>query len=194
MTKIMTTTPLPKKLPGKEGLWFFIAFDMSIFALFFLSYMHERSKDIELFNQAQSSLNASFGGINTLILLTSSWFVVMAVRAAKKDRVQETARHILLAAVCGSAFLVLKVIEYVDKLQSGLDILTNSFFSFYFFLTGIHFLHAIGGTVILLILWKNTRKEAYTSQSIAGLESGATYWHMVDLLWIFIFPLLYLVR
>lgn len=188
------TPPSTKKLPGKEGLWFFIAFDMSIFALFFLSYMHERSKDVALFNQAQSLLNANLGGINTLILLTSSWFMVMAVRAAKQDRLQEIARHILLAAVCGGTFLVLKVIEYVDKLQNDINILTSSFFTFYFFLTGIHFLHAIGGTVILLILWRNARKGAYTNKSMAGLESGATYWHMVDLLWIFIFPLLYLVR
>jgi len=190
----MTTSSVSAKLPGKEGLWFFIAFDMSIFLLFFLSYMHERSKNVDLFNQAQSTLNISIGGINTLILLTSSWFVVMAVRSARKDRLRELARYILLAASCGSIFLALKMIEYIDKIQSGTTLLTNSFFTFYFFLTGIHFLHALGGTVILLILWRNTRKGAYTSKSMAGLESGATYWHMVDLLWIVIFPLLYLVR
>lgn len=187
-------TQTTKRLPGKEGVWFFIAADMSFFSLFFLSYMHERSLKIDLFNQAQESLNFHFGGINTLILLTSSWFVVQAVRAAKADQLDAIPRNILLALACGIAFATLKFIEYVEKFQAGISILTNDFFSFYYFLTGVHFLHVIGGSVVLLTLWKNARKGAYSSAQMSGLESGATYWHMVDLLWIIIFPLMYLMR
>ncbi|VVQ15487.1 cytochrome c oxidase subunit 3 family protein [Pseudomonas fluorescens] len=187
-------TQTPKRLPGKEGVWFFIAADMTFFSLFFLSYMHERSLQIDLFTQSQQTLNFNFGGINTLILLTSSWFVVQAVRAAKADRLDAIARNILFALASATAFATLKIVEYIGKYQAGIGITSNDFFSFYFFLTGVHFFHVIGGSVVLLTLWKNARNGAYSSTQMTGLESGATYWHMVDLLWIVIFPLLYLMK
>jgi len=184
----------PRRLPGVPGVWVFVGADLMFFGLFFISFMYERSKDVALFERSRHALDIDFGGINTLILLTSSWFVVMALQAARRDRLQHAATLLAMAIGCGITFGVLKVIEYSGKLSAGISMLTNDFYMFYFILTGIHFGHVIGGTVVLMILFNKTRGGDYGSHNMVGLESGATYWHMVDLLWIFLFPLLYLVR
>ena len=183
-----------RRLPGIEGVWIFVGADLIFFGLFFTSFMLERSNQVELFNLSQQTLNFNCGGINTLILLTSSWFVFLAVRAAKQDKLRQVPYLLALTISCAAAFGALKVVEYAEKLRAGISMLTNDFYMFYFILTGIHFGHVIGGTVVLGILWKKARKGDYGSRNLVGLENGATYWHMVDLLWIVLFPLLYLLK
>ena len=189
-----TLTENTRRLPGDPGVWLFVGADMLMFGLFFSSFVVERSKHPDVFNLSQQSLNFNYGGINTLILLTSSWFVVLAVHAAKMNRVKLVPHLLAAAALCGLAFCSLKVVEYTEKLSHGISMLTNDFFMYYFILTGIHFLHVIAGTVLLFVLWKKAKAGKYGSHNVLGLESGATYWHMVDLLWIILFPLLYLMR
>ncbi|MDB5985815.1 MAG: heme/copper-type cytochrome/quinol oxidase, subunit 3 [Nevskia sp.] len=183
-----------RRLPGVEGVWVFIAADMAMFGLLFVSFMLERQKNLALFEHSRHTLDANFGGINTLILLTSSWFVVLAVDAAKRNRVQRVAPCLAAAMICGFAFTVSKALEYADKLRSGISMLTNDFYMYYFALTGIHLLHVAAGCVVLAVLWKRARAGTYNSAQCVGLECGASYWHMVDLLWILLFPLLYLLR
>ena len=96
--------------------------------------------------------------------------------------------------LCGIAFGISKAIEYGGKLAAGITPMSNDFYMFYFSLTGIHLLHVIGGCVMLTVFWLKARKGEFDSRNLKVLESGATYWHMVDLLWIFLFPLLYLLR
>jgi len=183
-----------RRLPGIEGVWVFVAADLTVFGLFFVSFVRDRGRDAALFEQARQTLDADIGGVNTLILLTSSWFVALAVQAAQAGAARRIPRLLAWAAACGLAFAVLKVIEYAHKLRAGTSMLTNDFYMYYFTLTGIHLLHVAAGTVILLILWSKARAGAYGSGNCAGLESGATFWHMVDLLWVVIFPLLYLLK
>jgi nitric oxide reductase NorE protein len=183
-----------RRLPGDQGVWLFVGADMMMFGLFFTSFVIGRSKNIELYNLSQQALNFNYGGINTLILLTSSWFVVLAVHAAKMNRPRLVPHLLAAAAVCGLAFCTLKVVEYTEKISHGISMLTNEFFMYYFILTGIHFVHVIAGTVILFVFWNKARAGNYGSHNVVGLESAATYWHMVDLLWIVLFPLLYLMR
>lgn len=183
-----------RRLPGLQGVWIFVGADLMLFGLFFTSFMLERSKNVDLFNLSQQALDFNYGGINTLILLTSSWFVVLAVDAAKQDKLRQVPLFLALAIACGVAFGALKIKEYVEKFSAGISMLTNDFYMFYFIMTGIHFLHVIVGTVILSVLWNKSRDGAYGSRNLVGLESGATYWHMVDLLWIVLFPLLYLLK
>jgi len=171
-----------------------MAADMMVFGLFFASFVIERGKNVNLFNLSRQALNFNYGGINTLILLTSSWFVVLAVQAAKANKLRQVPHFIALAVLCGTAFGVLKIVEYTEKLSAGISMLTNDFYMFYFILTGIHLFHVVGGIVVLVILWRKARLGAYNSTNCTGLESGASFWHMVDLLWIFLFPLLYLIR
>ena len=192
---VQSAAPLPAaRLPGVEGLWVFLAGDMAVFGLFFISFMTERSKNVALFNLSRQALDINAGGINTLILLTSSWLVVLAVQAAKSDQLKRIPWLLGASVLCGAAFAVLKIIEYAAKIRHGISMLTNDFYMFYFIFTGIHLLHVIGGTVVLALLWNKSRAGLCHSGNLRGLESGASFWHMVDLLWIVLFPLLYLMR
>jgi nitric oxide reductase NorE protein len=189
-----TTMATSKRLPGEQGVWIFVAADMMIFGVLFASFVIERSKKVDLYNLSQLALDFNIGGINTLILLTSSWFVVLAVHAAKVDKLKQLPWFLGFAILTGMAFLGLKIFEYTTKIQAGISMLTNGFYMFYFVMTGLHMLHVIGGTVVLIVLWNKARAGDYHSRNFTGLESGATFWHMVDLLWIVLFPLLYLMR
>jgi nitric oxide reductase NorE protein len=182
-----------RRLPGVEGVWVFVLADMTMFAVMFVSFMLDRRKDTALFEQSRQALNRDFGGINTLILLTSSMLVVLAIEALKHGRARLAPRFFALAMACGFAFMLSKGLEYAEKFKAGITLLTNDFFMYYFVLTGIHLVHVIAGNVVLAILWLKSRSRP-AGGSLALYESGATYWHMVDLLWVCLFPLLYLVR
>lgn len=183
-----------RRLPGDPDLWFLIAAELLTFGMFFVAYAGYRALEIDLFNASQSRLDLGLGVINTLFMLTSSWAVITAVKAARNDRSAMVSRYLLLAIVMGVLFMTVKAIEYTEMAGQGLSFSTDTFFMFYFCLTIIHLLHVIGGTVILIVMWSNARAGAYRASNTRGLESGASYWHMVDLLWIFLFPLLYLLR
>lgn len=191
--------PLPadeprSHVPGEEGIWVFIFGDMLVFAAFFLTYLFYRGGDPATFNTAQAALNANYGVINTLLLLLSSLFVAMAVDALRR-KVHRLAPPLIAGAfVCGLGFSVLKVLEYGDKIKQGVDPTTNDFYMFYFVLTGLHWFHLLLGLVVLALLFRLARKPSLNQRQFAFVEGGACFWHMVDLLWIVLFPLLYLVK
>lgn len=177
-----------------EGVWIFIAADMVMFGLLFVSFVIDRGKQLAAYEASRKFLNPNIGGLNTLILLSSSWFVALAVESAKKNETLRASRYLIGAISCGLAFGVSKAFEYAEKLRSGISMLSNPFFTYYFALTGIHLLHVAAGTVVLGVLYGKTRRGGYAGGNCVGLENGASYWHMVDLLWIMLFPLLYLMR
>jgi nitric oxide reductase NorE protein len=183
-----------RRLPGVEGVWVFVIADMTVFAVLFGSFIIGRHQNPDLFEGSRHALNPNFGGVNTLILLTSSWFAALALDAVRKSRFALAQRLIGGAFVCGLAFMVSKAIEYTEKLNAGISLLTNDFFMYYFALTGIHLFHVVAGNVVLLVLWFMARSRSFDPQRPVVLECGAIYWHMVDLIWIILFPLLYLVR
>lgn len=186
--------PAAKRLPGNLVVWAFILAEMLIFAVLFASYAFDRATNVEMFNLYQQTLDRNAGAINTLLLVTASWFVVLAVRAAHRDDSRAASRNIALGFLCGAGFLVIKAFEYADKFGAGISLSTNTFYRFYFGLTFFHSMHVILGMVALAILWMKTRQGAYGSRGADGMESGAAYWHMVDLLWIVLFPLVYVMR
>lgn len=175
-----------------SGVHFFIVADLIIFAALFGGFMMERWENIELFNQSSLALNAWIGILNTLILVTSGLLVVLAIGAARNADAKMTRAWLVLAWVVGAGFGVSKVMEYSDKFDHGINMLTNDFYMFYFALTGAHFLHFIGGMVALAVMWLRAGREPVEGKYFATLEAVGLYWHMVDLLWILIFPLLYL--
>ena len=183
-----------KRIPGVEGIWVFVGADMFFFAVLFVSFMLERAKATDVFESSRQLLNQDIGGINTLILLTSSWFVVLAVRAAKRGQLDKIASFLLPGILCGLAFIVSKAFEYGAKFKAGLNPLSNDFFMLYFALTGLHLMHVIAGSVVLTIFYRRAKKNSGKGIVINNLEAGGIYWHMVDLLWIMLFPLLYLLR
>ncbi len=182
-----------RRLPGVEGVWVFVLADMSVFAVMFGCFMWDRRRESVLFEASSQALNRNFGGINTLILLTGSMLVVLAIDALKSGRTRAAPPLLGLAAASGLAFVVSKTLEYHEKLAAGLSLLTNDFFMYYFIMTGMHLGHVVVGTVVLAVLARKSRS-ARAGDPVTLYESGATYWHMVDLLWIFLFPLLYLLR
>lgn len=186
--------PAAKRLPGNLIIWAFILAEMLIFAVLFTSYAFDRAKNVEMFNFYQQTLDRNAGAINTLLLVTASWFVVLAVQATHRDDSRAASRNIALGFLCGAGFLAIKVFEYAAKFGAGISLSTNTFYRFYFGMTFFHFMHVILGMVVLAILWVKTRQGAYSSRNAHGLESGAAYWHMVDLLWIVLFPLVYVMR
>ncbi|MFT3792300.1 MAG: cytochrome c oxidase subunit 3 family protein [Rudaea sp.] len=181
------------RLPGVEGVWVFIFADMAVFAVMFGCFMADRRQNLELFEASRQALNLDFGGINTLILLTSSMLVVLAIDAIKQGRQRLASNFFGLAAACGAAFIVCKAFEYSQKFDAGIGLQSNDFFMYYFIMTGMHLGHVAVGTVIVAVLAFRSRFVP-EGVSLAAGEGGATYWHMVDLLWVCMFPLLYLVR
>jgi len=184
----------PKLLPGDLAIWFFIFMELLVFAVAFISYSVMRLKNIEMFNEYQLTLNTELGAINTLLLITSSYFVIRAVHAIKVDDVKDCTKWLYAALAGGAGFLILKSFEYQDKFSQGIDLSTNTFYFFYLSLTMFHFLHVILGMIILLFIVIKTQRGGYSAKDHIGIESGASYWHMVDLVWIVLFPLVYIIR
>lgn len=180
--------------PGDLALWIFICAELLVFAVFFAAYAFTRTSNIELFNQYQATLNTDLALFNTIALLTSSYFVVSAIIAIKENQQQKSTRFLLLSILGGVTFLVLKMTEYSHHVSEGINLTTNLFYMFYLSLTFFHFMHVILGLMILFVLWLNTRKGVYTAEEHNGLVSGGAYWHMVDLVWLILFPLIYIMR
>lgn len=176
-------------LPGV--LWFILA-DIIVFFMIFADFMTQRAKQIDIFDQSAAIMDLQLGVLNTLILITSGMFVVYAVNAAKAGDQKATRRWILVSFVIGSGFAVTKGLEWGNKLGQGITMFTNDYYMYYYTLTGAHFLHFVGGMVTLAILWFMAGREPVNGRLLNPIESGAMYWHMVDLLWIFLFPMLYL--
>ncbi len=182
-----------RRLPGVEGVWVFVFADMAVFALMFACFMWDRHESPALFETSRQLLSLNYGGVNTLVLLTSSMLVVHGVDALRNGRARLAPMFLGLATACGIAFVVSKAFEYADKFEAGISVQTNTFFMYYFVMTGLHLGHVVVGTVIIAVLALKARTMRPGS-SVAEYEGGATYWHMVDLLWVCLFPLLYLVR
>ena len=187
--------------PGDYAVWIIIYVELLTFALFFLGYAISRRADIELFNGSQEILSQTSGFINTFILITSSYFVVKGVQVIKnmtqenyKEFNIKASKWLLLALTCGVAFLVIKITEFSHVFGLGINLSTNKFFMFYILLTGFHFMHVLLGSVVLFNIYQKTKNHGYTPDDYKGFESGASYWHMVDLLWIVLFPLIYIIR
>jgi nitric oxide reductase NorE protein len=189
----LTAAVQSSRPPGTDGVWTFVFIDMIIFLMMFLSFMIERLRHVALYAASQLRLNEFFGLANTLILLTSSWMVVEAVQAARRNEVRRVRRFLSIAWILGLAFAVDKFVEYYLKIRAGVTPASNSFYSFYFFITIVHFFHVIAGMFFIAYCRGNARLRVGSGRYVTGLENVGLFWHFVDVLWIFIFPLLYLV-
>lgn len=181
-------------IPGEAGIWVFIMGDMVVFALFFLVFAFYRGEQPALFSASQATLNTGLGLANTLLLLTSSWFVIEAVQAARRGLARLSCGLFFLAFLCGLAFSGIKLVEYSEKIAAGITLTSNDFFMFYYIFTGLHFVHVLVGLVLLVFVMMTLARPATGESGMHFIEVGASYWHMVDVLWIILFPLIYLVR
>jgi len=184
----------PGTLPGDPGVWMFITADVSLFCLFFYVFVSGRLASPAIYEESRRQLNAGIGLANTLILLTSSLFVALAVEAARESDREQVKWNLRLAVAAGLGFAALKLTEYALKIHAGLTVTTNEFFAYYYGFTAIHFFHVLIGIGVLTACFVKARREPIDGRYVIWLESAGCYWHMVDLLWIVLFPMLYLLR
>ena len=195
MSEVVTQSIAEKEpLPGDLAIWFIIMAEMLVFGIFFIVYVVVRSNNIELFNEYQLELHRIGGVINTIVLITSSYFVALGIYEIRKGNIQRTGNLLLLAILMGVIFVGVKIWEYSFVFGAGIHLSTNTFYTFYISLTFFHFMHVMLGMVILAVIYYYLRQGKYTAEAHDDIETGASYWHMVDLLWIVLFPLVYIIR
>ncbi|MSQ68593.1 MAG: cytochrome c oxidase subunit 3 family protein [Gammaproteobacteria bacterium] len=180
-------------LPGEAGVWVFILGDMAMFAALFITFVYYRRADVAGFVHSQHALNQQLGALNTFFMLTSSWCVALAVHAARAGLARRAQGWLLAGMACAVSFVVVKFFEYSEKIAAGITLTSNDFFMYYYMLTGLHLLHVLLGLGVLSYLWRSLCAPAGHS-TLRTLESGACFWHMVDILWIVLFALLYMLR
>jgi nitric oxide reductase NorE protein len=178
--------------PGTSGIWTFVFIDMIVFALFFAVFVSERHRLPEVFAGSQKALDPRIGLLGTLLLIASSYGLAEAVRAVRSGKLARARLTLDLAFLLGLGFVANKLVEYSAKLAHGLTPVTNGFFSFYFILTGLHLLHVIGGLIFLGHCRLRLNAEHATPNYRKKIENTGIFWHFVDMLWLFIFPMLYL--
>jgi nitric oxide reductase NorE protein len=179
-------------LPGDINMWVLVLGDLVIFTVYFVVFMVYRSNDSELFVESQDHLNLVLGTINTIVLLTSSRCIALAVRAARAGEHRRAERLVLWTMGLAGLFAALKVLEWTLEINHGFSMTTNDFFMFYFIYTGIHLFHLLVGLVVLGVVLHKLREPGSCRPAV--VETGATYWHMVDVVWVVLFALLYVLR
>lgn len=190
-------------IASKTGMWLFLFTEMLLFAGLFIVYSVYRYKNHEAFHQAAFELDVVVGTINTVILLISSMTIAMSITALQKKNKRLSLALLGATFLLGLVFLVNKYFEWGGKIGHGLfpgsEVLTARgqgdvlFFGLYYFMTGLHALHIIIGMVFIAFVYVYVQKEKLSHDNFALLENSGLYWHLVDLIWIYLFPLFYLI-
>lgn len=189
-----TNAPTAKEIPGDVALWFFLMAELAAFAVMILGFAMVRVTQPEMFFDGLNELHLSGAIINTLALLTGSYFAALGVLKVRQQQAQSH-WYFIAAALAGSVYLFVKMSEYIDLYSLGFSLHTNTFFSFYFFATFFHYLHVLAGIAILLMVANWLKKNNGTNEERnRAAESIASYWHMVDIVWIVLLPTLYLLK
>ncbi|BBX24836.1 cytochrome c oxidase subunit III [Mycolicibacter terrae] len=191
MLQLDAPTTTRARLPGDGHIWVMVLGDLLIFTGYFIIFIVYRAMNPADFLAAQQHLNVNIGVINTVVLLTSSWFVARSVLAVRAGNLRSAVRFVHSGAAGGVLFVVLKGYEWAAKISAGH---TNSdlFFSFYYVITGVHLVHVVIGLIALGVVVRELNNPA--RRRLMVVESAAIYWHMVDLLWVIIFGLFYVMR
>jgi nitric oxide reductase NorE protein len=175
-------------LPGEVGLWVFIFTDLALFGLYFTLAMIDRSHTPALFARGRAGLTLWIGMANTLILISGSWAVAIGTRVTSDPGV--SARYLRIAAGAGGLFLALKAWEWHGQIAAGHMIGQDPFQTWYFFLTGFHAIHVAAAIALLLMVAGRMAQGEECSHALT--EATGCYWHLVDLLWVGIYLVVYL--
>lgn len=202
-------TPGQQASAAKLGMWVFLATEILMFSGLFLAYFVVRVKNPQMVLEAHEYLNKTAGGINTVVLITSSLTMALAVRAAQVGNTAAIKRYLLLTIAFAATFMVVKYFEYSTKFEHGMlpgkyyNALEHGyyipgdphiFFAIYFCMTGLHGIHVLIGIGVLGWIFLRANRGEFGPSYYTPVENVGLYWHLVDLIWIFLFPLLYLVR
>lgn len=189
----------------KLGVWLFLLTEILLFGGLFCAYAVYRWLHPETFYEVHKFLDVKMGAINTIVLITSSVTIALAIRAVQRNKQDQAVLLLIITLLCALGFLIIKYFEYTHKFHDGLlpgkffsntEVLGTDpqvFFSIYFGMTGLHGLHVIFGMIFIGFLLYQTMNGVYSSEYYTPVEMGGLYWHLVDLIWIYLFPLLYLI-
>lgn len=196
MSVISIEPPKVARVPGEAGIWAFICVDLFAFTMYFITFLWERGQHPDVFAAGVQSMSQTMGVVNTLMLVTSSLFVALAVQSMRRGDRRAGQARILAAAAGGLVFIVNKPFEWLGKLDAGLGPHHDNFFQLYYLLTGLHLLHVVVGMLVLHHLWKlaGIVRTAPNPRQTRFIECGAIYWHLVDLIWLVLFALFYLLK
>ncbi len=191
---------------AKLGMWLFLTTEIMLFGGLFCAYVVFRALYPDMFAEASATLDWKLGGINTLILIASSFTMAMAVRNAQMNQFRALVINLVITFLCAGAFMVVKYFEYAHKIHEGTlwagsfsaagfeDPRTPIFFGIYFLMTGLHGFHIlIGMAFIAWLVYRSWHRHFY-SEYFTPVEMVGLYWHIVDIIWIFLYPLLYLIN
>lgn len=186
-------------------MWVFLLTEIMFFGGLFVAYIVYRAWNPELFTMAATQLDTMLGAINTVVLIASSLTVALAIRSAQLNKQKHIIYFLIATILLATVFLVIKYFEYTHKFDYGIypgalytfegiaHEKANVFFSIYYMMTGLHGLHVLIGIGIMIWLVVKAQKGAFTSSYYTPVEITGLYWHLVDIIWIFLFPLLYLI-
>ncbi len=204
-------TPAQQFDAAKLGMWLFLAQELLFFSGLFVAYLVFRMWYPEAWSVCSHELDWKMGTANTLVLLFSSLTAVLAVRSAQLGERKKTSAYLLITVACAFIFLIVKYFEYAHKFDAGLlpgqyfapvaghtvsavfPPGSASFFSVYFMATGVHGIHVIVGIGVMLWIWRRNERGEFSKEFWTPVDLVALYWHLVDLIWIYLFPFLYLI-
>jgi heme/copper-type cytochrome/quinol oxidase subunit 3 len=172
---------------SRVAMWWFLASEVAIFGGLITVYVMSRLVHPEWGLEAKHTVTAA-GALNTMVLLTSSLSAVLAHDKAHRGDGPGAARNLYFTLLGGLVFLCVKAFEYTHEISEGFTPIKSTFWSFYFFMTGLHGLHVVAGMTALFFI----AQSAKAGKKLHRVEYGGMYWHLVDIVWIFLFPLLYL--
>lgn len=190
---------------SKMGMWIFLVTEILFFGGLFVAYIVYRAWYPELYLMASEELNAFWGAVNTFVLIGSSLTVAMAIRSAQLNQIRGLIINLWITIGLACTFMVIKYFEYAEKFEKGIvpgsaysyegiaHEKANIFFSIYYMMTGLHGIHVIIGIGLMLWLVYKAKKKVFHSGYYTPVEITGLYWHLVDIIWIFLFPLLYLI-
>lgn len=190
---------------SKLGLWLFLVTEILLFGGLFVAYIMFRALYPEMFHEASHHLNKVLGAINTVVLICSSLTMAMAVDRTRQNDSGKANQYLMMTLFFAACFMIIKYVEYSHKIHEGLLPGANFtfeaiqhpkaplYFSLYFMMTGLHGIHVLAGMGLISWILIRSNKGHFNSQYYTPVELVGIYWHLVDLIWIYLFPLLYLI-
>jgi len=174
------------ELPGHPMIWVLIFSELAVFGLLLGAFVVARAVNPSVFASGQAVLNVGLASLNTVVLMSSGWAAARGAAAARAGVPLTCRRWLVLATALGRSFVAIKLLEYANEIAAGVGLETSTFFTLYFLLTGFHLLHVVLGMVILALVLRGAEVEP--------VETGTSFWHIVDLVWVVMFPIIYLVH
>jgi len=177
--------------PGGILIWMLIVLELLTFGIALIVMVIQSKSEPDLFHEMSAKLNTLFGSINTIVLLTSGFFMAMSLHKFKEKAFASSKKYLMFTMLIGSVFIVIKSMEYQHKFAEGMTLGSNTFMNYYWLLTGFHMIHVLVGLVILLLMYRSIHRNP-ERVDVLDYEASASFWHMCDLIWLLLFPVLYL--